>query len=55
LIRLKQLSCAQPEAFAEIEIRRASAEVATPVTASKPETAKPAEGLAAAEIHPQAK
>jgi segregation and condensation protein A len=43
LIRLKQIVCVQPEAFAEIEIRRANAIVPTPAP----------EPVAAAEFNPQ--
>ena len=39
LIRLKQLVCVQPEAFAEIEIRRV--ETAPTVAAGTPETNSP--------------
>jgi segregation and condensation protein A len=42
LIRLKQLVCAQPEPFAEIEIRRAATSIAAPAPATEASASSPA-------------
>ena len=41
LIRLKQLVCAQPEPFAEIEIRRAATSIAAPAPATEASASQP--------------